>query len=100
MKSYPDYPGHSPCDTSTEAAKALSPHLGKLQSIALAAIREHGGLTTEQVSDKTGINPKAIEPRVSELKTKGLIVDSGKRRKNKSGKRAIVMVAVPQKAPP
>jgi predicted HTH transcriptional regulator len=94
MKSYPDYPGHRGQDTSKAAAQALAPRLNHLQEKALASIREYGGLTREQVPEKTEIAAKSIEPRVSELRKKGLIVDSGKRRKNVSGKEAIVWVAV------
>lgn len=96
MKRYPNYPGHDDSDTSKEAAEAIAPHINRLQQIALTAIRESGGLTREELSDKTGNPPASIHPRVSELKKMGLIRDSGLRRRNRSGKRAIVCVAVQQ----
>ena len=96
MKRYPDYPGHGGGDTSREAADSMAPHVNRLQAIALGAIHGAGdsGLTREEVSGTLGIDPAAIQPRVSELKRKGLIVDSGPRRFNRSGKRAIVWIVV------
>jgi hypothetical protein len=35
----------------------------------------------------------SVQPRLSELKAKGLVVDSGVRRRNSTGKNAIVWVA-------
>lgn len=96
MKRYPNYPGHHANDTSKEAAEAIAPHVNRLQALALGEIRGAGrnGHTREELSEALAIDPKSIEPRVSELKRKGLIVDSGQRRLNRSGKRASVMVAV------
>ena len=39
-----------------------------------------------------------VQPRTSELKLLGLIEDSGERRRNRNGKRAIVWVACKREA--
>lgn len=97
MARYPDRPGHRNTDTSREAAEALSPHLGRLQALSNAAICAAGprGLTKYETSDTLGIDYTAIHPRISELRKKGLVVDSGRRRPNPSGKKAIVWIAAP-----
>ena len=92
MSIYPDTPGHRGIDTSVAAAEALAPKLGRLQRMAAAAIREAGesGLTADELASRLDMDRWSIQPRTSELRRKGMIRDSGKRRPNATGKRAIV----------
>lgn len=94
-KIYPHAPGHRGVDTSVAAANDLSPKLGRLQRMVLAAIREAGfiGLTADEVADRLSMSRWSVQPRTSELKLRGLIRDSGARRQNSTGKMAIVWVA-------
>jgi DNA-binding MarR family transcriptional regulator len=89
---YPDAPGFRDTDTSKAAAEAVAPKLGRLQRMALAAIKDRGpfGLTADELADALGLDRYSIQPRTSELRRKGLIVDCGLRRRNSSRKRAIV----------
>ena len=95
MSTYPDAPGHRNVDTSIAAADALAPKLGRLQRMAETAIRDAGlhGLTADELAKRLDLDRWSIQPRTSELKRKGLIRDSGLRRPNASGKRAIVWIA-------
>ena len=95
MSSYPDAPGHRNVDTSIAAANALAPKLGRLQRMAEAAIREAGahGLTADELAARLDMDRWSIQPRTSELRRKGRIRDSGTRRPNSTGKRAIVWVS-------
>ena len=95
MSAYPDTPGHRGVDTSIAAASDLEPKLGRLQRRAEEAIREAGwlGLTADELAAQLELDRWSIQPRTSELKRKGLIRDSGQRRPNVTGKRAIVWVA-------
>lgn len=89
---YPDSPGHRGVDTSIEAAEKFTPKVGRLQKMTLDAIAARGafGLTADECAQLIGLDRWSIQPRTSELRRKGLIVDSGLRRKNETGKRAIV----------
>ena len=95
MSAYPDAPGHRGVETSIAAAGDLAPKLGRLQRLALAAIRAAGwlGLTADELAGRLDMDRWSIQPRTSELKRKGLIRDSGQRRPNSTGKQAIVWVA-------
>jgi hypothetical protein len=95
-QDYPDEPGHRGVDTSVAAANAIANSAGRLQRMALFAIREMGpgGLTTQELADRTGVDVASIQPRTSELRRMGLIVDSRQRRRNRNGKSAIVWTAV------
>lgn len=95
MSTYPNVPGHRGVETSIAASEALLPKLGKLQTMALAAIKEAGwlGLTADELADRLEMDRYSIQPRTSELRRKGLIRDSGQRRPNSSGKLAIVWIA-------
>ncbi len=95
MSIYPDSPGHRHIDTSMEAAEALAPKLGRLQRMAERTIRAAGdhGLTADELATRLNMDRYSIQPRTSELRRKGVIRDSGKRRPNSTGKRAIVWTA-------
>ena len=95
MSTYPDAPGHRNVDTSIAAAEALAPKLGRLQRMAEDAIRDAGwlGLTADELAAQLNMDRWSIQPRTSELKRKGLIRDSGQRRPNCTGKKAIVWTA-------
>lgn len=92
--SHPDVPGHRGVDTSIAAAEDLAFKLGGLQRLAHRAIAAHGpsGLTVDELGEVVDSPRWSIQPRTSELKRKGLIVDSGLRRRNCTGKAAIVWV--------
>lgn len=94
MSTYPDAPGHRNVETSIAAAEALAPKLGRLQRMAEAAIKAAGGqgLTADELAARLELDRWSIQPRTSELKRKGVIRDSGQRRPNSTGKRAIVWV--------
>lgn len=83
-------------ETGREAAEAIAPKLGHLQTMVLAAVKSRGayGLTPEELAEIREMGRVSVQPRFSELKAKGLIVDSGRRRINPSSrKRAVVWVA-------
>ena len=94
---YPNSPGHRGVDTSIKAAVSLAPKLGRLQRIVHAVIVAAGlyGLTADEIAATLHMDRYSIQPRTSELKLKGLIMDSGQRRLNRTGKQAIVWIAVP-----
>lgn len=95
MSAYPDAPGHRGVETSVAASEALQPKLGRLQALAAAKIREAGerGLTADELAAKLRLDRWSVQPRTSELRRKGLVKDSGRRRPNVTGKLAIVWVA-------
>jgi len=95
MTRYPDAPGHRNVDTSIEAADAIAPDLGRLQRLAETEIRSAGdaGLTADELAARLKLERWSVQPRTTELSRKGFIRDSGQRRQNVTGKRAIVWVA-------
>lgn len=92
---HPRTPGHRGVDTSVAAANDLKPKLGRLQRLVLDAIRDAGwiGLTADEIAKRLEMERWSVQPRTSELKLKGLIRDGGGRRRNATGKLAIVWVA-------
>lgn len=94
--TYPDQPGFKgDADTGPEAAADIAPHLGRLQRMVLGVITDRGphGATPEEGGEVLNMARVVIQPRFSELKAKGKIIDSGMRRINaSSGKRAVVYV--------
>ncbi len=96
MTGYPDSPGHRGIDTSIEAANAIRLKLGRLQRLAEVTIRAAGdyGLPADELAERLRMDRSSIQPRTTELRRKGIVRDSGQRRHNVTGKRAIVWVAI------
>ena len=82
--------------TSKDAARLIEPTRGTLRERVLEVIRGNavlGGLTDEEGMEITGLPPSTYRPRRVELVEANLIVDSGRTRRTKSGRQAVVWVA-------
>lgn len=86
---YPRAPGCQKRDTSHAAAAAARSRAKTLRDLALSTLKR-SALTADEVAERLGETVLSIRPRVTELAARGLIKDSGARRKNASGKSAIV----------
>lgn len=91
---YPRSPGTQERDTSRDAADAIAPLAAQLRGKALAVVEGSNGLTADEVAGRLGISILSIRPRLTELSRLGKVRDSGSRRRNKSGRNAIVWVPV------
>jgi len=89
IRAYPLRPGHKQTDTSLEAAVAIDSEASTLRASALLTLYQ-ASLTADEIAQELCRSVLAIRPRITELKRQGKIIDSGKRRPNKSGKKAIV----------
>ena len=89
----PPFQAHSA--TSRASAREIEPEAQTLQGRVLSAIRaaEHGGMTDEELQTDLEMNPSTQRPRRRELQLKKLIRDSGRTRRTKSGRKAVVWVA-------
>jgi hypothetical protein len=90
---YPSTPGHKgEAETSWAAAAGIAPETSRLRRMTLDAIRSRGavGYTSEELADAIGVPFASAQPRTSELKAVGKLVDSGQRRLNRSGKKSVV----------
>jgi predicted ArsR family transcriptional regulator len=94
---YPQEPGSKGRETAQEAAQSIKPHAARLQRLCLDALDRFGPMTADQCANLLRIDKLSIRPRFSELAAQGKIIDTGERRPNQSGKRAIVW-AVPSLA--
>jgi len=86
---------NAPAGTSKVAADRIAGHTAKQRADVLAVIVKAGalGATDAEVELATGIRAQSISPRRGELRTLGLIVDSGRRRPTPRGRPAAVWVA-------
>lgn len=93
---YPMSPGFKgTLDTTREAATQAGTYAKRLQALCLSVLRRAGanGLTADECAIALGKSVLSIRPRFSELKILGLVIDSGRRRSNASGRRAAVWLA-------
>lgn len=88
--SYPEHPGSKRDGTSRESADAVASEARILRDAVMAALREHGPMTADQVAEVIRRSVLATRPRLSELRALGKIVATGERRRNRSGMSAAV----------
>ena len=88
-------PARGKTDTSRAAAEAIEPRADTLRRRCLDLIADVGpyGVTADECAAVIRETVLSIRPRFTELRVAGRIVDSGARRKNSSGRSAIVWTA-------
>jgi len=82
-------------DTSASAYHLLRGKLRKRQGEVLRAVQELGGFATSyEVAERLGVPLHTISGRITELKEKEVLLDTGdrKERKNKNGTRSSFIV--------
>ena len=89
----------APTDTSLEAAHSVS-RGGKAtrdrDRVHRLLARCTGGLTDDEIGATLELGGNSVRPRRRELVERGLVADSGDRRKTATGRRAIVWVLTRQ----
>ena len=91
---YPNQPAARGTETSRAAAESARPRAESVREQCLTRIQENGPLTADEVADLLHESVLYIRPRIAELHKSGKIADSGKRRQNTSGQKAIAWAAV------
>ena len=88
---FPPFQGHS--DTSLEAAASVAKKTPRLRTMVFNCLENQRmglGLTDEQLVERMGLPCDTVRPRRVELVREGKVVDTGLRRKNRSGRNAVV----------
>ena len=92
------YSNRAPCQvhsaTSTAAADSIEPHISAMQQRVLDYLEWCGGATDSEMQDALKLDPSTQRPRRRELQLAGRVQDSGLTRPTKSGRSAVVWVAV------
>lgn len=87
--SYPARPGYKGAETSKIAAQEIESIADTLRSQALYHITGKP-MTADEVANALRVSVLSVRPRIAELNKMGLIEDSEIRRRNESGRAAIV----------
>lgn len=87
--TYPQVPGAKVSGTSREAAESMKEDAATLRTLCLAFLSIYPK-TADQCAAAMDQSVLSVRPRFSELRAMGLIVDTGERRLNYSGRKAIV----------
>lgn len=82
---------HNGTDTSINAAATVADVPTKRRKV-LNAIKEHGGLSNEQIANILNMPIQTVCARCRELQLKGLVMDSGLRVETAYGRKAKVWV--------
>ena len=80
--------------TSHQAAKAIEGHLPELDGKLYRALYDAGrnGLTSQEITDVTGISRVSVSPRLRPMERRGWIEDSGDTRPGHSNRPGIVWI--------
>lgn len=104
MDKYPHIPAARPGspETAFEAAESIADAAKSREAKAFALFRSvyPAGRTADEVADHFEWERYSARPRLSQLKARGQIVDSGERRQGASGRRQVVWVAAGIEAQP
>lgn len=95
IQRYPHVPAARRTDTSIKAAEDMRSSACTIRAQVLASIRARGehGATSKELAELLNLPYEAVQPRTSELRKQGKIVDSGLRRASRAeDKQAIVWV--------
>jgi monoamine oxidase len=84
-----------PQETSQEAARRALGRSGSQRNAIYEEIRMQGGMTCDEVCDYLQMLVQSVTPAINTLARDGWLEDSGKRRLTRSGREAIVWVAIP-----
>lgn len=85
-------PPRGPADTQLEAHERMKPRAATVRARVLKFLVERGmtGATDQEVQQALGLSSQSEGPRRIELMRAGHVVDSGQRRRTRSGRAAIV----------
>lgn len=82
-------------DTSVQAAERASKRAPRHRELAWKTLLAHPeGLTDFELAELTGLAQTSVGKRRGELRDKGFVVDTGKRRPSPSGSPSIVWAVV------
>lgn len=87
---YPEAPGWKARDTSVAAAEHIRPTAANIQDQCLRAYKVSGPMTADECANILGMSVLTVRPRISQLSALNQLEDTGIRRKNDSGRNAIV----------
>ncbi|MBS3648723.1 winged helix-turn-helix transcriptional regulator [Pseudaminobacter sp. 19-2017] len=89
--SYVNGIGHQNTDTSF-AAMPSTANAKSMRQRVLELLREEP-MTCDEVAEALKLSPLSVRPRITELRNAGIVVDSGERKKLRSGKTGIIWLA-------
>jgi predicted ArsR family transcriptional regulator len=87
---YPIEPGYKARSTSLSAARSLNDKAPRLRQLCVDQLLLYGPLTADECARNMGVDKLSVRPRFSELAAQGKIIETSERRKNASGKSAVV----------
>lgn len=91
---YPATPGTKGRSTSADAADEIREASPLLRRKAFEVLERSNGLTADEVAEHLGLSILSVRPRLTELNKLGKVKDSGERRRNVSGRNAIVWAPI------
>lgn len=80
---------HNGTETSKDAAADIKRHLPTLEQRVLVYVAGVDNATNDEIEVALSMNGSTVRPRIVELRERGLVEDSGVRRKTRTGRKAV-----------
>jgi predicted transcriptional regulator len=77
-------------DTSHQAKLAIEPHTGRMETLILEHLQIFGPRTCDELESELEMLHSTTSARLTALRDKGRIIDSGVRHKTRSGRQAVL----------
>ena len=85
-------------DTSQSSAARAETMAHRQKAAIYACLKAHGPQTSDQIAQKVALLPHQVIKRVSDLRAADAIVDTGERRRTRTGRPAAVWKIKPSEA--
>ena len=85
--------GYREVSTSIQAGEDVAMKASNVRLMVMDALSKGGPMTSDELAEHLGIDYRTVQPRTSELKADGRIVDSGLVAHGPHGKRVTVWAA-------
>jgi predicted ArsR family transcriptional regulator len=92
---------HAPADAidTSQVSAARAETMAQRQAAAIyACLKVYGAQTSDQIAQHVGLLPHQVIKRVSDLRNANAIVDTGERRRTRTGRPAAVWKIKPSEA--
>lgn len=78
-------------DTSHDAAESIRGKIATdLENLVISALKQRGGMTSQEVADYLNMRRDQVSPRFAPLKRKGIIIESGEKRRGDNGRLSMI----------
>lgn len=94
FNAYPLTPGYQVTDTSKSAAETVKPKAAWVRARVIDCLTRQGPMTTVQIAKAISMAYETVQPRLSESRALGQVIDTGQRGPSRDPSKTAIVWAV------